>query len=321
MAKLSKPREGSLQFAPRNRAEKFLPSVNWSVILEKSNIDKKLKGLLGFVAYKVGMATALVKDSTDKSMTTGKKVFLPVTILEVPAMKIYSIRFYNNGIVSKETIVSNDIELKKIVRLPKVLPTLSTPEKYDDVRVIVYTLAKQTNIKKTPDIIELAIHAPTAHEKFEYAKSLVGKEISLHDFVHTTLLDSRGLTTGKGFSGALRRFGISLKQHKSEKGRRRPGSLGPWHPARVTFRTPQAGQYGMFARMQYNNVLISSGKISEKDINPKSGFSHYGRINSSYLIIKGSIQGPEKRQILLTPSFRQTKHQIKKKYEFQEIIV
>ncbi|MEK6910784.1 MAG: 50S ribosomal protein L3 [Nanoarchaeota archaeon] len=321
MAKLSKPREGSLQFAPRNRAEKFLPSVNWSVVLEKSNLDKKLKGLLGFVAYKVGMATALVKDSTDKSMTAGKKVYLPVTILEVPAMKVYSIRFYNEGIVAKESLVSIDKELKKIVRLPKALPTISAPEKYDDVRVIVYTLAKQTNIKKTPDIIEVAIHAPTAHEKFEYAKSLIGKELSLNDFVHSTLLDSRGLTTGHGFTGAVRRFGISLKQHKSEKGRRRPGSLGPWHPARVTFRTPMAGQYGMFARMQYNNVFISSGNISEKDINPKSGFSHYGKITSSYIIIKGSIQGPEKRQILLTPSFRQTKYQLKKKYEFQEIIV
>lgn len=320
MAKLSKPREGSLQFAPRNRAAKFLPSVNWSVILQNSNIDKKLKGLLGFIAYKAGMATALVKDSTDKSMTSGKKAYIPVTILEAPSMKIYSIRFYNNGIVSKEIVVSNDKELKKIVRLPKALSALHTPEHFDDVRVISYTLSKQTGIKKTPDIIELAVQAPTPHEKFEYVKSLVGKEITLKDFIHSTLLDSRGLTTGKGFSGALRRFGISLKQHKSEKGRRRPGSLAPWHPARVTFRTPMAGQYGMFSRIQYNNVLISSGSISEKDINPKSGFSHYGRINSNYIIIKGSIQGPEKRQILLTPSFRQTKHQAKKKYEFQELI-
>lgn len=321
MAKLSKAREGSLQFAPRNRAEKFLPSVNWDVINSNSKVGSKVKGILGYVAYKVGMGTALVKDSTDKSMTSGKKVYLPVTILEVPAMKIYSIRFYHNGIVSKEVVVSNDKELKKIVKTAKTLPSLAAPDKYDDVRVIVYTLSKQTNIKKTPDITELAVHATTAHEKFEYVKSLVGKELSIHDFVHSTLLDSRGLTTGKGFSGALRRFGISLKQHKSEKGRRRPGSLGPWHPARVTFRTPQAGQYGMFSRIQYNNVLIGSGKISEKDINPKSGFSHYGKINSSYVIIKGSIQGPEKRQILLTPSFRQTKHQAKKKYEFQELII
>jgi len=276
---------------------------------------------MGYIVYKVGMATAFVKDSTDKSMTTGKKIYVPVTILEAPAMKVYSIRFYKSGIVSKEVVVSNDKELKKVVRLPKQMPNLAAPEHYDDVRVIVFSIAKNTGIKKTPDLIELSVHAGTAHEKFEYAKSIVGKELTLKDFVHGNLVDSRGLTTGRGFSGAVKRFGITLKQHKSEKGRRRPGSLGPWHPARVTFRTPMAGQLGMYARIQYNNLLITSANISEKDINPASGFKHYGKINSSYIVIKGSIQGPEKRQILLTPSFRPTKLQLKKKYEFQEIIV
>lgn len=315
-----KPREGSLQFSPHKRAAKFLASVNWQVIFEKSNFDKKSKGLLGFIAYKVGMSTALVKDSTDKSMTAGKKIYVPVTILEAPAMKLYSIRFYNQGIVSKEFIVSNDKELKKLVTLPKTLPTLNPPEKYDDVRVIVYSIVKQTGFKKTPDMIEIAINAPSANEKFEYVKSLVGKEIGFKDCVHSILLDSRGLTTGHGLSGTMRRFGTALKQHKSEKGRRRPGSLGPWHPARVTFRTPMAGQYGMFARIQYNNLLITSGNISEKNINPKSGFQHYGNIKSSYIILKGSVQGPEKRQILLTPSFRPTKLKAKQKYEFQELM-
>jgi ribosomal protein L3 len=58
--------------------------VNWSAI--------KGEGFLGFIAYKVGMATAIVKDSTPKSMTPGKKLAIPVTFLEVPSMKIYSVR-------------------------------------------------------------------------------------------------------------------------------------------------------------------------------------------------------------------------------------
>ncbi len=321
MAKLSKPREGSLQFWPRKIASKFLPSVNWSVIDSNSKVDKNVKGLLGFIAYKAGMATALVKDSTDKSMTTGKKVYIPVTILETPSMKIFSIRFYNAGIVVKEVIVSQDKELKKLVKLPKTLPTLSHPEKFDDVRVLAYSLSKSTSIKKTPDMTEIAVNAPSINEKLEYVKSLINKEITMKDFTHSSLLDSRGLTTGSGHSGTVKRFGISYKQHKSEKGRRRPGSLGPWHPARVTFRTPMSGQMGMFSRIQYNNVIVSSGNIAEKDINPGTGFQHFGKIKTSYIILKGSIQGPEKRQILLTPSFRPTKHQAKKKYEFQELMI
>src|SRR6185437_11819844 len=104
MAKLSTPRKGSLQFWPRKRAEKQIPSVNWSTIKGKSGVS----GILGFLTYKVGMATALVKDNTPDSMTKGKKIYFPVTILEAPHMKIFSIRFYKHGKVIKEAIVSND---------------------------------------------------------------------------------------------------------------------------------------------------------------------------------------------------------------------
>ena len=75
----------------------------------------------------------------------------------------------------------------------------------------------------------------------------------------------------------------------------------------------------MFSRVIYNNKVIGSGTISEKNINPKSGFKQYGNINSSYILLKGSVQGPQKRQILLTPSFRPTKTMAKKKYELVEL--
>lgn len=309
MAKLSKPRAGSLQFWPRKRAKKFLHSVNWNAI----STDAKQEGLLGFIAYKAGMSSAIVKDSTDKSMTSGKKIFIPVTILEAPNMKVFAIRFYKEGIPVKDIIVSNDKELKRITKIPKTLPQFMPPKEYDDIRLLVYSLVKNTSLKKTPDIAEIAFNA---QNKLEYAKSLIGKEISIKDFKHS-LIDIRGLTTGKGFSSAVKRYHISLKQHKSEKGRRRPGSLGPWHPARVTFRTPMAGQLGMFSRIQYNQRILSSSQVSEKEI---LVFPHYGKINSSYIVLTGSVQGPEKRQVLITTALRPTKKQLKKKYEFQELI-
>jgi large subunit ribosomal protein L3 len=266
------------------------------------------------------MASAMVKDNTPDSMTKGKKIYMPVTILEAPHMKVFSLRFYNHGKVTKEVIVSHDKELKKVVRIPKTLKPLEQhmPKEYDDIKVIAYSLPKETSVKKSPDLIELALQA---ENKLEYAKSLIGKEISLKDFLHYELLDVRGLTKGKGLVGPVKRFGLALKQHKTEKGVRRPGSLAPWHPARVTFRTPQAGQLGMFSRIHYNIKALFSSSILEKDINPSHGFKHYGKIRSSYLILSGSVQGPVKRQVLITPSFRPTKFQAKKKYEFQEIIV
>ena len=313
MPKLSRPRHGSLQFYPRKRINKFLPSVNWTPISGT--------GILGFITYKVGMGTAIIKDSTDKSMTINKKIAIPVTILEVPNMKIFSVRFYKHKIPMGEIVVSNDKELKRKLYVPKSLKTLDkVPEGYDDIRVIAYSLPKQTSIKQTPDLIELAV---SADNKLDFVKSLVGKEISLFDFLNekVKLLDVRGLTIGRGLSGPVKRFGITLKAHKSEKGVRRPGSLAPWHPARVTYKTPQAGQLGMFTRVHYNLNLIKSGKISESDINPKEGFKDYGKIQTNYIILKGSVQGPSKRQILLTPSFRPTKLQAKKKFEFQELLV
>ena len=316
MAKLSNPHAGSLQFWPRKRAEKIVPSVNWKNIKG----SEKDSGILGFLTYKVGMASALVKDNTSDSMTKGKKIFIPVTILEAPNMKIFSVRFYKFGKVVRDVIVSNERELKRVLKVPKTLQSLDSqiPKEYDDLRVIAYSIAKQTNIKKTPDIVELAVNAKN---KIEFVKSLVGKEISIKDFLHYDLLDVRGLTIGKGLSGPVKRFGITLKQHKTEKGVRRPGSLSPWHPARVTFRTPMAGQLGMFTRVHYNLKVISSGSISEKNINSGAGFKHYGKINSSYIILKGSVQGPVKRQILITPSFRPTKLTAKRKFEFQEIAI
>jgi len=314
MPTAKRPRRGSLQFYPRVRANKVLPSAN------SKTLSASRQGFLGFIAYKVGMATALVKDNTDKVQTSKKTVATPVTILEAPNMKILSVRFYKNGKVLRDVLVSTDKELKRKLKVPKEAKKLTIPENYDDVRVIAYSLPKQTTIKKTPDIIELAIQAENTEAKLKFIEPLIGKEITLSDFAHDNLLDARGLTKGKGTQGPVKRFGIALRFHKSEKGLRKVGSIGPWHPAHVTFRVPMAGQLGLFSRVIYNLILLNSALIKEKDINPKKGFKNYGNIKTSYLVLKGSVQGPSKRQILLTPSFRPSKKQTKKKLEFQEIL-
>ena len=325
MPKLSQPRRGSLQYWPRKRAKKFLPSANWKII--KKNSKKEDKGLLGFIGYKVGMKTAIVKDSTPNSLTKGKEIAIPITIIECPKMKIFACRFYKNDIPKKDFILSYDKELKKKLKLPKekkevkkIIEQLEKEtEEYDDLTLIVYSVVKKTSLKKTPDIIEIGLNG-NLKEKMEFLKKFVEKEISIEEtFKKEELIDVRGLTKGKGFSGPVKRFGLSLKSHKSEKGRRRPGSLGPWHPARVTFRAPQAGQLGMFSRIIYNLNIVDLGKIEKNNINPKQGFKGYGNIKTDYIIVKGSVQGPRKRQLLLTESFRATKKQTKKKLELLKI--
>ncbi len=310
------PRKGSLQFWPRKRASKFLPKVNWDAISSEKNPK-------GFICYKAGMASAYVKDETPDSMTKGKKISTPVTILECPPIKIFSVRLYKDGKVVKEILVEKpDKELKRKVKLPKrkikqIGEIKIENEGIDDVRILCYSQVKKTGIKKTPDLSEIGLSG-TFEEKFNFAKENLGKEISvLNIFEKGDLVDLRGLTKGKGFQGPVKRFGIRLKDHKSEKGRRKPGSLGPWHPARVTFRAPMAGQLGMFTRIVYNNKIIDMGKSENK--NWLKNIKNFGNVKTDYLLINGSVQGVSKRQLLITAPLRKTKKQQKKNYELIEL--
>jgi large subunit ribosomal protein L3 len=312
------PRKGSLQFWPRKRAKRILPRVNWDAI--PSNSTKNLKG---FIGYKAGIFSAIVKDLTENSMTKGKKIAIPVSVIECPPMKIFSLRFYKDNKVVKEIILQKpEKELKRKIRLPKKTNDFNLdnlkPQDYDDVRVLCYSLVKKTNIKKTPDVKEIALTG-NFEQKINFIKNKLDKEITIFDvFEKGQLVDLRGLTKGKGFSGPVKRFGISLKQHKTEKGIRRPGSLGPWHPARVTFRVAMAGQLGFFTRIIYNLKIIHLGSFREIPKKLKN-ITNFGEIKTDYIIVTGSVQGPSKRQLLITYPLRPSKKQLKKKYEFLEI--
>ena len=306
-------RSGSLQFYPRVRAKKVIPGVNWKPV------SRDGVGFMGFVGYKVGMISVWAKDNTEQSMTKGKRIAIPATVLECPAMKIYSVRFYKSGKVLKDIVVTNDKDLKKSVKVPKKVSEFKDVEESDDVRVIMYSGVKKTCVDKNKaDMIEIGLSG-YKNEKLAFIKENIGKEISVGDVFSEGLVDVRGVTKGFGTQGPVKRFGISLKSHKSEKGRRRPGSLAPWHPARVTFRAPQAGQTGYHTRITYNNLILKVGKISEEDINRKSGFEHYGTIKTDYIILKGSIPGPQKRGIVITNPIRPTRYQAKKKFEVIEL--
>lgn len=308
------PRKGSLQFWPRKRAAKFLPRVNWPAIPSGKNLK-------GFICYKAGMMSATVKDNTPNSMTKGKNISIPITILECPPMKIFSIRFYKDGKVAKEVLVSEflDKELKKKTKLPKTKKRIIeiNPEGYDDIRIITYSQVRRAGLKKKPDLSEIGL-VGSLEDKVIFIKENLGKNISVLDvFEKGQLLDLRGLTKGKGFQGPVKRFGIGLRDHKSEKGVRKVGSIGPWHPARVTFRVPMAGQLGMFTRITYNNKILEIAKITDK---PLKNIKNFGDIKTDYIIVAGSVQGPAKRQLLITHPLRQTKKQLKKDYELLELI-
>ena len=244
-------------------------------------------------------------------------------------MKILSVRAYKDGNVISEWVnESLEKELKEKIKMPKqrkknldaVLKDVETNNA--DIRIIVYSLVKKTGIKKKPDITEIGLSGSVA-DKINFIKNNSAKEITLKDFLSAEykekIVDVRGVTKGKGFTGSTKRFGLDLLPHKTEKGIRGPGSGGAWHPARVEFRQPMAGQMGFFTRITYNNKIIFSGDIPTKNINPNGGFNNFGTVKNDYIIVTGSVQGPEKRGMLLTVPLRPTKKQLRKNYSFLEL--
>ena len=243
-----------------------------------------------------------------------------ITIVECPKLKILSVRFYKNGQVIGDVLNKNlNKELIRKIKMPKnITKKIDDYKDYDNVRIVAYTDLKNF-MKKTPDLIEINLGG-SLDDKINFVKEHLDKTISVSDFIQPSgLIDIKAVTKGKGLQGPIKRFGAGLRQHKAEKGVRKIGSIGPWHPARVTFRVPMAGQMGFFTRIQYNNKVIFVGNTSENNINPPGGFRHFGNINGDYILITGSVQGPAKRQLVITHPLRSTKKQSKKNYEFIEL--
>ncbi len=289
------PRSGSLQFWPRVRSKRIYANVKkWA---------KKDKPL-AFAGYKVGMTHVLKNNPQSK---IAKTISMPVTIIECPPLKPLSLRFYKktpygSQLLSEIHSKNLDKTLSKKITLPKKQKD-SVPENYDYLKLVVYTQPKLTGIgKKKPEIFEMAIQ-----NNVEEAKQLLEKELKVSElFKSGQYVDLHGITKGKGFQGPVKRFGIALKSHKSEKKRRAPGNLGPFTPRKVNWRVPQHGQLGFFKRTEYNKLIYLIDNNLEK-INQKGGVKGYGNIKNEYILIKGSVPGPKKRLILLTETIRNKK--------------
>ncbi len=188
-----------------------MPRAKWN------SLFKEGVGFLGFIGYKVGMKSAFVRDNTPNSLTKGQRITFPVTVIECPTIKILSIRFYKNNNVIGEVLNENlDKELKKKIKLPKQKKKKIGDFKegeFDDIRAIVYSQVKKTNIKRKPDIAEIGLSGSVS-EKLEFVKNNLTKEISVRDFLNEGVVDFRGVTKGKGTQGPTKRFGLALKSHK-----------------------------------------------------------------------------------------------------------
>src|SRR3989338_6135629 len=300
------PRMGSLEYWPRKRSKRAFARVRtWAA-------SKNAK-LLGFAGYKVGMTHLIINDNKKTSTTKGMSISCPATIIECPPIKTASIRFYKNSqngakIVSEIFAENFDKNLGRTLVLQKKKERKSTPDYFDYIRLLVYTNPSLTGIgKKMPEVFEVAIGG-NKEEQLKYAQEKLGKEIAVSEvFKEGQQVDLHGVSKGKGVQGPIKRFGISRKQHKSEKGVRRVGSLGGWKSqGHIMWRVAKAGKMGYHMRTEHNKWIL---KISNNanDINRKGGFESYGVVKGQYIIVKGSVMGPKKRIVRMNAALQPNK--------------
>ncbi|MEM4166040.1 MAG: 50S ribosomal protein L3 [Candidatus Bilamarchaeaceae archaeon] len=294
-----KPRKGSMAFRPRKRAKSENVRLWWP--------ERAEKRLLGIPGYKVGMTNVAYIDPTE-SPTKGQEIVSAATIIEVPPVLVYGIRYYDDKNSIGEIHTDNETVLKASgIRKKKENKNINMNE-VKEIRLLVCTQPQKTGLgKKKAEFMELACGGKDIKEKIEYAQSLLGKEIRVSEiFKPGEFVDVSAVTKGKGWQGPVKRFGVAIQRRKATGKRRHVGTLGPFHPAIVAYTVPQAGQMGYHTRTEFNKMIIKIG-TNPADINIKSGYPHYGVVKNDYIILKGSVPGPTKRLVKIRVSARNTK--------------
>ncbi len=323
MPKINRPRRGSLAFSPRKRAKSPIPKYQSWPVYDGAPV------LQGFAGYKVGMTHVVMVDDHKNSPTEGKEIMVPVTVIEVPTMKVAAIRVYSKDTYGKHALTEVwadqlDTILGRRITLPKNYDGEAARKKLADavaagivseIYAVSYTQPQTlTGVpKKVPDLMEIKVGGSDVAKQVDFALGLLGTEVALDNVVQTgSYADITAVTTGKGTQGPVKRWGIAVRKRKHSVGgkKRHIGNLGPWNPHHVRWQVPQIGQMGFQQRTEFNKrILKFSDDASE--ITPAGGFLHYGVLRNPYVLIKGSIPGPVKRLIRIRPAMRLGEHVVR----------
>ncbi len=308
------PRHGSLAYLPRKRALQIKGRVrHWLDNSENINF-------LGFAGFKAGMSHITYIQDQRNSPYYGKELMKPVTVIEVPPLILIGIRIYNKDEYGKYIsgeIFTNDFNnfLTRKINIPNTegynlkkikKEILANLNETSEIRGIFQTQPYKTSLpRKKPDIIEIKVNSlKKPEEEFNFALQNLGKEIRAREVLEEgEMVDVIGVTKGKGFQGPVKRFGVKILTRKNSKIRRAVACIGPWHPSRVLYTVPRAGQLGFHQRTEYHKRIMLIGE-NEEEINPKGGFIRYGKIQGDYLLMLGSIPGSKKRLIRIRKTIR-----------------
>ncbi|TPX58661.1 hypothetical protein SpCBS45565_g07941 [Spizellomyces sp. 'palustris'] len=299
--------------------------------------------LTAFLGYKAGM-THIVRDlDRPGSKMHKKEVVEAVSIIETPPMVIVGVvgyvetprglrslatvwaehlsdevkrRFYKNWYRSKKKAFTK--YAKKYADGGKpIAQQLERIKKYCQVvRVIAHTQIRKVKIgQKKAHVMEIQLNGGSVADKVNWAKEHFEKTVDVNSiFEQDEMIDIIGVTKGHGFEGVTHRWGTKKLPRKTHKGLRKVACIGAWHPSRVMYSVPRAGQDGYHHRTEMNKKIYRVGKagdknsgateydLTQKDITPLGGFPHYGIVNEDWIMVKGSTPGVKKRVLTLRKS-------------------
>jgi large subunit ribosomal protein L3e len=332
------PRHGNLGFLPKKRTKHHYGKIK---SFPKDDSSKPCH-LTAFLGFKAGMTHIVRQVNKPGSKLNQKDVVEAVTILETPPVVAVGFvgyvetprglralttvfaghladsvkrRFYKNWYKSKKKAFTN---YSKKYANNEMDAQVERAKKYCTViRMLVHSQVEKAKIgQKKAHLKEIQVNGgKDVAEKVDYCKSLFEREIRVADvFQKDSMIDIIGVTKGRGIDGVVTRWGVTRLPRKTHRGLRKVACIGAWHPARVQFQVPRAGQNGYHHRTEINKKIYrmelketkmdacTQNDLTEKAITPLGGFPHYGEINEDWIMIKGGVCGTKKRCVTLRQS-------------------
>merc|ERR1719506_247355 len=336
--KFEHPRQGHLGYMPKRRTKHHKGKIRSFPRDDKTQPVH----LTAFMGYKAGMTHVVrYQEKREGKKNIKKDIVEPVTVVETPPMKVVGMvgyidtprglralstvwaqnlskgvvrRFYKNYYVAKKRAFQN---YKKKYEADKdsknhVNRDINRIRKYCSVvRVLAATQIDKCKFRqKKAHLMEIQVNGGS-----------VAQEVPVSDvFQNNEMIDTISITRGKGTQGVIKRFGVSRLPRKTRRGLRKVACIGAWHPSAVKWTVARVGNLGYYHRTQLNQKVyrVGSGAVrgtsnnasteadpDAKNITPLGGFPHYGVVNEDFMLVRGGIMGPRKRQVTLRKSLLQ----------------
>jgi len=191
------------------------------------------------------------------------------------------------------------------------------------VRVLVSSQIEKVKLRqRKAHLMEIQVNGgKNVTDKVNWAVSKFEKEVTVGEvFQDSEMVDTIAITRGKGTAGVVKRYGVKKLPKKTRRGNRKVGCIGAWHPAAVKWTVARSGILGYYHRTTINQKIfrVGAGAVRGvnnnastdtdphvKNITPIGGFPHYGVVNEDFLLLRGCVTGPKKRQITLRKSLVQ----------------